>query len=56
MLGEHYVCGPPKARCPPLDDIVVCVMRGCGFTQLGKRRSTPAMEQEGVAMRNSLKR
>jgi len=34
LLREHYGRGPIKAKTYALDDIVVCVMRGSGFTPL----------------------
>jgi uncharacterized protein YbcI len=34
LLREHYGRGPLKAKTYALDDIVVCVMRGSGFTPL----------------------
>jgi hypothetical protein len=38
----------------PLDDIIVCVMRRCGFTQLGETMIDAGHESEGVAMREQL--
>ncbi|MGZ4297040.1 MAG: Na-translocating system protein MpsC family protein [Solirubrobacteraceae bacterium] len=34
MLREHYGRGPIKAKTYALDDIIVCVLRGSGFTPL----------------------
>jgi len=34
MLHEHYGRGPMKAKTYALDDIIVVVMRGSGFTAL----------------------
>ena len=34
ILREHYGRGPMKAKTYALDDIVVCVLRGSGFTPL----------------------
>jgi uncharacterized protein YbcI len=34
LLRDHYGRGPIKAKTYALDDIVVCVMRGSGFTPL----------------------
>jgi uncharacterized protein YbcI len=34
MMREHYGRGPLKAKTYALDDIVVCVLRGSGFTPL----------------------
>jgi uncharacterized protein YbcI len=36
MMREHYGRGPLKAKTYALDDIVVCVLRGSGFTPLEK--------------------
>ncbi len=33
-MREHYGRGPIKAKTYALDDIVVCVLRGSGFTPL----------------------
>jgi uncharacterized protein YbcI len=34
LMREHYGRGPMKAKTYVLDDIVVCVLRGSGFTPL----------------------
>jgi uncharacterized protein YbcI len=34
LLREHYGRGPIKAKTYALDDIIVCVLRGSGFTPL----------------------
>ena len=43
ILREHYGRGPMKAKTYALDDIIVVVMRGSGFTPLehdhGQRRA-----------------
>ena len=43
ILRDHYGCGPMRAKTYALDDIVVVVMRGSGFTPLehdhGQRRA-----------------
>ena len=44
MLHEHYGRGPMKAKTYALDDIIVVVMRGSGFTRAraddhGQRRA-----------------
>jgi uncharacterized protein YbcI len=36
MLHDHYGRGPMKAKTYALDDIIVVVMRGSGFTPLEK--------------------
>ena len=42
ILCEHYGRGPMKAKTYALDDIIVVVMRGSGFTPLLSRRSWTA--------------
>jgi uncharacterized protein YbcI len=34
LLREHYGRGPIKAKTYALDDVIVCVLRGSGFTPL----------------------
>jgi uncharacterized protein YbcI len=34
LMREHYGRGPMKAKTYALDDLVVCVLRGSGFTPL----------------------
>src|SRR5215210_5266 len=36
LLRDHYGRGPMKAKTYALDDIIVCVMRGSGFTPIEK--------------------
>lgn len=56
ILREHYGRGPMKAKTYALDDIIVVVMRGSGFTPLEKT----IMEDDGadrvVAMRHDFQR
>jgi uncharacterized protein YbcI len=42
LLREHYGRGPMKAKTYVIDDIVVVVMRGSGFTALEKTIRTAA--------------
>ena len=42
ILREHYGRGPMKAKTYVLDDIIVVVMRGSGFTPLEKTIMTVA--------------
>jgi uncharacterized protein YbcI len=51
MLREHYGRGPLKAKTYALDDIVVCVMRGSGFTPLEKTMMDAGDGGRVVAMR-----
>ena len=41
-LREHYGRGPMKAKTYAIDDIVVVVMRGSGFTPLGSVSTSTA--------------
>ena len=51
LLREHYGRGPLKAKTYALDDIVVCVMRGSGFTPLEKTMMEAGDGERIVAMR-----
>jgi uncharacterized protein YbcI len=51
LLREHYGRGPLKAKTYALDDIVVCVMRGSGFTPLEKTMMDAGDGGRIVAMR-----
>jgi uncharacterized protein YbcI len=51
LLREHYGRGPLKAKTYALDDIVVCVMRGSGFTPLEKTMMDSGDGDRIVAMR-----
>jgi uncharacterized protein YbcI len=42
ILREHYGRGPIKAKTYALDDIIVVVMRGSGFTALDRQSWTAA--------------
>lgn len=54
MLREHYGRGPLKAKTYALDDIVVCVMRGSGFTPLEQTMMNAGDGGRVVAMREDL--
>jgi uncharacterized protein YbcI len=59
LVREHYGRGPIKAKTYALDDIVVCVMRGSGFTPLEKTMMESADSDRGervVAMREDFQR
>lgn len=51
LLREHYGRGPLKAKTYALDDIVVCVMRGSGFTPLEQTIMDSGDGDQVVAMR-----
>jgi uncharacterized protein YbcI len=51
LLREHYGRGPLKAKTYALDDIVVCVMRGSGFTPLEQTMMDAGDGERVVAMR-----
>jgi uncharacterized protein YbcI len=51
ILREHYGRGPMKAKTYALDDIIVCVMRGSGFTPLEKTIMDSGQPDRVVAMR-----
>lgn len=53
LLREHYGRGPLKAKTYALDDIVVCVMRGSGFTPLEQTIMTVGDSRQVVAMREN---
>lgn len=59
LVREHYGRGPIKAKTYALDDIVVCVMRGSGFTPLEKTMMDSGDSNRGervVAMREDFQR
>jgi uncharacterized protein YbcI len=59
LVREHYGRGPIKAKTYALDDIIVCVMRGSGFTPLEKTMMESADHDRGervVAMREDFQR
>jgi uncharacterized protein YbcI len=59
MLREHYGRGPIKAKTYALDDIIVCVLRGSGFTALEQTMmdsSDADRNDRVVAMREDFQR
>src|ERR1700735_2055516 len=55
-LREHYGRGPMKAKTYVLDDIVVVVMRGSGFTPLGQTIMASGEPQRVVDLREDFQR
>jgi uncharacterized protein YbcI len=53
MLREHYGRGPMKAKTYALDDIIVVVLRGSGFTALEKTIMDSGDGERVVAMREN---
>ncbi|HEY4996779.1 MAG TPA: Na-translocating system protein MpsC family protein [Solirubrobacteraceae bacterium] len=51
ILREHYGRGPMKAKTYALDDIIVVVMRGSGFTALEQTIMNSGQPERVVAMR-----
>jgi uncharacterized protein YbcI len=51
LLREHYGRGPVKAKTYVLDDIIVVVMRGSGFTPLEQTIMSRGEPDRVVAMR-----
>lgn len=59
LLREHYGRGPIKAKTYALDDIIVCVLRGSGFTPLEQTMMDSSDADRGdrvVAMREDFQR
>jgi uncharacterized protein YbcI len=56
LLHEHYGRGPIKAKTYALDDIVVCVLRGVGFTPLERTMMDGGEPERIVAMREDFQR
>jgi uncharacterized protein YbcI len=56
ILREHYGRGPMKAKTYVLDDIVVVVMRGAGFTPLEQTIMDDDGADRVVAMRDEFQR
>jgi uncharacterized protein YbcI len=52
ILREHYGRGPMKAKTYALDDIIVVVMRGSGFTPLEQTIMDSGQPQRVVDMRH----
>jgi uncharacterized protein YbcI len=55
-LREHYGRGPMKAKTYALDDIIVVVMRGSGFTPLEKTIMDSGQPERVTAMRQDFQR
>jgi len=56
ILREHYGRGPMRAKTYVLDDIIVCVLRGSGFTPLEKTIMQSGDPDRVVAMRHDFQR
>jgi uncharacterized protein YbcI len=56
ILREHYGRGPMKAKTYALDDIIVVVMRGSGFTPLERTIMDSGEPHRVVAMREDFQR
>jgi uncharacterized protein YbcI len=56
MLHEYYGRGPMKAKTYALDDIIVVVMRGSGFTALEQTIMDSGDPDRVVAMREDFQR
>jgi uncharacterized protein YbcI len=56
LLREHYGRGPMKAKTYAIDDIIVVVMRGSGFTPLEQTIMNSGEPNRVVAMREDFQR
>jgi uncharacterized protein YbcI len=56
ILREHYGRGPMKAKTYALDDVIVVVMRGSGFTSLEKTIMDSGEPDRVVGMRHDFQR
>ena len=56
ILREHYGRGPMKAKTYALDDIIVVVMRGSGFTPLEQTIMDSGKPDRVIAMREDFQR
>jgi uncharacterized protein YbcI len=56
ILRDHYGRGPMKAKTYALDDIIVVVMRGSGFTALEKTIMDSGEPERVIAMREDFQR
>ena len=56
ILREHHGRGPMKAKTYAIDDIVVCVVRGSGFTPLEKTIMDSGDPDRVVSMREDFQR
>jgi uncharacterized protein YbcI len=56
IMREHYGRGPMRAKTYLLDDIIVCVLRGTGFTPLEQTIMDSGEPDRVVAMRHDFQR
>jgi uncharacterized protein YbcI len=56
ILRDHYGRGPMKAKTYVLDDIIVVVMRGSGFTPLEQTIMDSGAPDRVIAMREDFQR
>ena len=56
ILREHYGRGPMKAKTYAIDDIIVVVMRGSGFTPLEQTIMDSGQPERVVEMREDFQR
>jgi uncharacterized protein YbcI len=56
LLRDHYGRGPMKAKTYALDDIIVCVLRGSGFTPIEKTMMESGEPNKVVDMREDFQR
>jgi uncharacterized protein YbcI len=56
ILREHYGRGPMRAKTYALDDIIVVVMRGSGFTPLEQTIMNSGDPNRVIAMREDFQR
>jgi uncharacterized protein YbcI len=56
IVREHYGRGPTKAKTYALDDLIVVVMRGSGFTPLEQTMMDDDGADRVVAMRHEFQR
>jgi|ERR1035438_3886839 uncharacterized protein YbcI len=56
ILRDHYGRGPMKAKTYVLDDIIVVVMRGSGFTPLEQTIMDSGEPERVIAMREDFQR
>jgi len=56
ILRDHYGRGPMKAKAYVLDDIIIVVMRGSGFTPLEQTIMDSGEPERVIAMREDFQR
>jgi uncharacterized protein YbcI len=56
ILRDHYGRGPMKAKTYVLDDIIIVVMRGSGFTALEQTIMDSGQPDRVIAMREDFQR